>query len=159
MATLYSPEMQRLVNNDAGGIPMQLPKAAYINGKERVQTAVITLASQAIGDVIHLFRVPKAAVILGFSHVTDTSLGVATVAIGNIHAGNSAIYKAAAVFTAIDTPTAFGKAAKIGYDLATGTCYSIEDKDSLYEDIILTIAAAAFPASGRYVVTCRYAVE
>lgn len=158
MTQLYSAEMQKVANNLAG-LPMDLPKSALLSGKTRWQVATIALAAQTTSDVIHIARIPKGAVLLGFLMNTDTSLGSSTIAFGNAHSGNSAKYKAAAAFTATDTPTWVMKAAGAGLDLSLATCYDINDKDSPYEDIIITIAAATMPASGRFVVATLYATE
>jgi hypothetical protein len=158
MAILYSPEMQALVNNDAGGVPMVLPKAGLINGKLRVQVATITLAGQTTADQIHFARIWRDAILLGFRHTTDTSLGSSTVAFGTVHAGESAKFKSAATFTATNTPTMTGLASAIGRDLSADTLYDINDQVRNYVDMVITIGAASLPASGRYIVETWYTV-
>ncbi|MGD9614936.1 MAG: hypothetical protein AB7H90_02935 [Alphaproteobacteria bacterium] len=158
MAIRYSVETQKIVGN-AGGAIQELPKAAYIRGKVRVQVATIPLFSQANGDQIFIARLPKDGVPLGWEAVTDTSLGSSTIAIGTVHSGESAKFKAAATFTTTNTPTRMGLASAIGRDLSADTLYDINDRVTPYVDIVLTIGAADFPASGRLVIVTYYSVE
>lgn len=117
-------------------------KASAIDGYEaRVRRfrAPITLASQASGDTIVLADIPAGFLFAGGEITTDTSLGTATVAIGNSTTAGK--YRAAAVFTATDTPTNFGTAATLAGSASTAT-----------ERVILTVGTAALPASGKLVV-------
>ncbi|MGL5363061.1 MAG: hypothetical protein ACRDBH_09285, partial [Bosea sp. (in: a-proteobacteria)] len=66
------------------------------------------------------------------------SLGSSTIAVGT--AASAAKYKAAAVLTATETPTAYGKGAALAEDALT-----------VDTEILLTVAAAALPASGNLV--------
>src|SRR6187402_231462 len=70
--------------------------------------ATITLASQASADTIVLADLPAGYVFAYGILTSSVTLGAATVAIGV--SGTAAKYKAAAVFTAVDTPTLFGTA-------------------------------------------------
>ena len=110
-----------------------------IRARPRVQTEVITMAAQATSNTI-----PVATADTGWSFLfgiisTTATLASATIAIGIT--GSTAKYKAAAVFTATDTPTFFGKAAVIGVKLTAP------------ETLIITIAAAALPVAGTLVVS------
>lgn len=159
MALITSAEMAIVLAN-VSGAPFVALKSNQWKGKKRVQMATVALASQADGTTAHLFRIPKRARLLGFIGVTDTSLGSAAIAIGNIHSGNSAAYKASAAFTATDTPTLWGKMAAMGLDLDGVTCYDYADAvSSAYMDIIATFAGAALPSSGTLKVFCLYVVE
>lgn len=101
--------------------------------------ATIPLASQASGDTIVLGDIPANS-ILAFGVLTsDTSLGAATLAIGD--ASSAAKYRAASTFTATDTPTPFGKASAVSGAQSTDV-----------ERVIATIGTAALPASGTAVV-------
>lgn len=122
-----------------GQLPIQPPEAGQaINSKVHVFRNVITMASQPTTDTQLLARVPAGYVILGGELITDTSLGSATIAVGI--AGTAAKYKAAAVLTATDTVTPYGKAAAVAEGpLTTDT------------EILATIATAALPSSGTLV--------
>lgn len=98
--------------------------------------ALVTYASQAAADVIRLFKLPKGVLpVVGILNA-DTSSGSTTIAIGN--STTAAKYKAAAAFTATDTPTLFGKAAAVG-GITPAT---------VEEEVLATLAAATAPSSG-----------
>lgn len=102
--------------------------------------ASITLASQASTDTVVLADLPAGFTFAYGVLTSSVTLGSSTVAVGN--ATTPAKYKAAAVFTAVDTPTMFGTAIA-GAAQAAGTAT---------ERVILTVGAAALPASGTLVV-------
>lgn len=163
MPTLLGTNMTKITGN-AGGAVQQLIEA-YYNGKDYAFVESVVLASQAIGSLIAVARIPVPFVPLGFTLLTDTSLATATVAIGNAGAGNSAIYKAAGTFTTTDTPTLFGKTSAMGvpvftgYDSLTGnaTGYASGNQGGAgYEDICLTTAVAALPAAGNLRVISKF---
>jgi hypothetical protein len=110
------------------------PDPGFVDGTVRCFNEEITLATQTTSDTIEVCRLPKGAIPLYGIIETDTSLGAATAAIGIT--GSTGKYRAAAVFTALNTPTLFGVGAAIGEALAAE------------ETVIITIAAASFPASG-----------
>lgn len=135
MAQTYSTELQPTQLS-----PAQLASATSGYGARLHRyRASITLASQASGDTVVLAKIPAGQCFAHGVIVTDTSLGTATVAVGN--SSSAAKYKAAAVFTATDTPTLFGKAAAVA-----------GDPSSAQEDVLLTVGTAALPASGQLVV-------
>lgn len=135
MAQTYSTELQPTQLS-----PAQLPSATSGYGARLHRyRASITLASQASGDTIVLANIPAGQCFAGGDLVTDTSLGTATVSIGN--ASSAAKYRAAAVFTATDTPTQFGKAAAVAAAPSTSQ-----------EQVLLTVGTAALPSSGQLVV-------
>ena len=131
MATTQSKEYKDLLDG-------KIVAENEVNAKLRRFKATITLASQASGDVIQLFKVPA-----GYSFVTgilnaSASLATATVKIGT--AADDDKYRASAVHTAT-TPTLFG--AQDGF---------VKGGNTADELVILTVGTAALPASGTLVV-------
>lgn len=114
----------------------------YLAGRVRLFREIITLASQPTSNTIVVATPRKGFAFLFGVHATDTSLGSSTVAVGIT--GSTAKYKAAATFTATDTPTVWGKAAAM-------------TKLTAAETVFITIAAAALPSSGTYVVDTYWA--
>ena len=120
--------------------PAQLPSATQgVGARIHRYRASITLASQASGDTVVLANVPAGQCFAGGELVSSVSLGTATVAIGNSTTAGK--YRAAAVFTAVDTPTQFGTAASFAADPSTAQ-----------EQVLLTVGTAALPSSGTLVV-------
>lgn len=112
--------------------------ANELNAKVRVFKATITLASQASGDTVTLFKVPK-----GYSFITgilngSVSLGSSTIKIGT--ADDDDKYRASGTHTAT-TPTLFGDQA--GF---------VSGGNTTDEEIKLTVGTAALPASGTLIV-------
>ena len=141
MATQYGAQMGRLRNT----LPVDLPMAGDIHGRVRVFNEKVVLASQPTSDVIEVARLPKGARVLYGILNSSVSLGSSTLAVGV--AGTPAKYRAAAAFTAVDTPTLFTPAVNAGEALANE------------EIVILTIAAAALPASGTLRVMFFYTLD
>ena len=136
MAQTYSTEMAGLVAN-----PVSLPSGGIVDGNVRVKRATITLASQPSGDTIVIAKKRAGeAFLYGLIHASATLGATATIAIGV--AGTAGKYRAAATHTAT-VPTFFGVNASIEEEIAD-------------EDVIITIAAAALPSSGRLVVDMYY---
>jgi hypothetical protein len=118
-------------------VPVGQVDGSVVNGHVRVHRATITLASQTTSDTI-VIGLPNIGDSFLYGVITtDTSLGSSTVAIGIT--GTTAKYKAAATFTATDTPTLFGKASAL-------------TKLTAAETIFISIGAATFPSSGTLVV-------
>lgn len=135
MAQTYSTELQPTQLS-----PAQLPSATQGYGaRVHRYRASITLASQASGDTVVLANIPAGQCFAGGELVSSVSLGTATVAVGN--ATSAGKYRAAAVFTATDTPTQFGTAASFAGVPSTAQ-----------EQVLLTVGTAALPASGTLVV-------
>lgn len=151
VATVFSDIMTSLTGNSGGGVQV-LPPSYLVYGKRRTLTALITLAAQVAGTVIAVARLPLPSVITDITLLTDTSLGSSTIALGDANSAN--FLSAAATFTATDTPTWKGKAAVLGQELALATDYL--GNIGKYEDLILTIATAALPASGNFTVMTFY---
>ena len=123
----------------------KLIDARFLSGKVRVAVDELTMASQAAGAHNTALHLPIGAVPLFGIVETSLTLGTATLAIGIT--GSTGKYRAAATFTATDTPTLFGVGAAIGEALTAA------------EDVILTTAVAALPASGTLRVFIFYSVE
>lgn len=136
MAKIYAGLLAGL-----GLLPVQPPEAGQgVNANVKVHTQVITLASQPTTDTLVVAKIPAGQKFLYGMLNTDTSLGSATIAIGTAAAAGK--YRAAAVFTATNTPTLFGVEAAADDAPLTAD-----------EEVIITIAAAALPASGGLVVS------
>ena len=117
------------------------PKASSVGARVKRFRATVNLATQTTSDTILLCNLPAGSTLLfGILNAT-VSLGTATIAIGI--SGTTGKYRAAAVFTATDTPTMFGPAAQVG---ASDPALSAD------EPVILTIGTASLPASGTLVV-------
>jgi hypothetical protein len=167
VATLFGTQMGLLTGNSGGAI-QQLPGVNVVGARQRTFVETIALASQASGSVIGVARVPLYAVFLGITLITDTSLGSATVSFGD--ANQAALYGAATTLTAINTPTLIAKADAIGpilngYDSVTGNLVDpfmpqfVGQGGALYEDIVMAIGSAAFPASGTLMVLTDYQID
>jgi hypothetical protein len=141
MAILYSTETAGF-----GTSPVSPPRAPAYGGRVKAIRNVITLASQTTSDAIHLGVIPAGAIPLPGVLAASASLGSSVVAIGtNSTHGSNGQLRAAATFTATDTPTFFGVVAGID-----DTPYSSDTP------IYLTIATANLPASGTLVVILYY---
>jgi len=100
--------------------------------------ATIDYDGQASGDTIVLGELPVGATFLyGVLNASATAGASATIAIGS--AASAAKYRAAATFTAADTPTLFGKASAVVADPLTAA-----------ERVIATVGTAALPNSADY---------
>jgi len=124
--------------------PSTKANGAVQGGRMRRFRATIEYDGQAAADTIVLANVPAG---YSFSHgvmTASATAGVsATIAIGT--AASSGKYRAAAVFTAANTPTPFGVAtAAKAAPLTTA------------ERVIATIAVAALPASADFLVVDLY---
>lgn len=137
MADLYSIETAGVYTR-----PVVKPSAGAYGGRVRRYRGSITLAAQATTDNILLCIIPAGNYFDSGMITSTVTLGAAVVAIGTnkVHASNGQ-YRAAATFTAVDTPTLFGlTAAKAGAALSNDT------------PVYLTIATAALPGAGTLVV-------
>jgi hypothetical protein len=126
-------------------LPVDLPMAGDIHGRVRVFNEKVVLAAQPTSDIVEVARLPKGARVLYGIVNSTVSLGSSTLAIGI--AGNTGKYRTGAVFTATDTPTLFTPAAVAGEALTAE------------EIVILTIGAAALPASGTLRVMLFYTLD
>lgn len=122
------------------------PAATVVGGRLKRLRGSFTLATQTTSDTLVIGALPAGAT-FAFGKITSSvSLGTSTVAIGIT--GTTGKYRAAAVFTAVDTPTDFGLAAHI----ANATPLAAE------ETVFVTIATASLPASGTLVVDLYYSL-
>lgn len=134
--------MAQTFSTDAAGLnasPPTMLNGGVVGGRLRRFRAVVTFASQAAADTIVLTRVPAGNVFAyGMITAGATFGATATIAIGNSTTAGK--YRAAAVHTAT-VPTLFG------------TDTAADDSAlTAHEDVLLTIAVAALPASGTAVI-------
>lgn len=138
MARFYTIEDQLL-----GDVPPRAPGNEAYGGRKRLWRATINLDAPKLSssqngavittaDTVLLGRIPAGMRFAQGRVTSSISLGTSTIAIGN--AASPGKYRAAAVHTAVDTPTPFGTAA------AMAAAASGAD-----EDVILTVAAANLP--------------
>lgn len=139
MAQTYSLEVSPQYATPPGKSP-----GSVQGGRFRRWRSTIPLASQPSADTVVLANIP-AGHTFAFGVITGSvSLGTSTAAIGV--AGAATKYRGAAVNTGVDAPALFGTAAGAAMDPlgASG------------EQVLLTIGAAALPASGTLVVDLYY---
>lgn len=143
MANLYGTIMGMLRNT----FPANLPMASFSHGRVRAFVETVPLAAQANGDTIEVARIPKGAIVLGHIFIASATLGgTATVALGI--PGTPAKYRAAAIFTTVDTPVLIGLANNVaGAPLAAEEIH------------IITVGAAALPGSGTLRVITLYTLD
>jgi hypothetical protein len=145
MAAFYALELGGTsgtsgVTGSVDGVPAFKPTAT--NGEQarvRVSRGSYTLTGTAVttSDVLHVCIIPAGALFYKGWMFSGVTLGSSTVALGI--AGTVAKYKAAATFTAVDTPTPFGIASIV----ASQTPLAADER------IIATIAAANLPVTGQ----------
>lgn len=146
MSAFLSTELGGSANQTAAPTGYK-PRATVYGARLKRMRATITLAAQATTDTLVLANLPAGAT-FAFGILNSTvSLSTSTLAIGI--AGTTGKYRAAATFTATDTPTMFGTAAQAG---AADPALSAE------EQVIGTIAVAALPGSGTLVVDLYYSM-
>lgn len=119
------------------------PDPGFVDGTVRVFAETVTYAAQANGDTIAVARLPKGAVFLHGVLTASVTAGTATIAIGTAAAAGK--YRAAATFTAVNTPTLFG--------VNTGQHSAL----TVEEEVIITVGTAALPGSGTLQVAIYYA--
>lgn len=135
MAQTYSVET-------AGIDSVPVVKASAITSyaaRVRRFRATVNLASQASGDTVVLADIPAGFSFAWGQLVSSVSLGTSTVAVGT--AASAGAFRAAAVFTATDTPTQFGVTAAVAAGALASTTR-----------VLLTVSTAALPASGTLIV-------
>jgi hypothetical protein len=129
MARFYAATAANL--NSPG--KLTLVDAILARGNVKAITALVPLAAQAVNDDVVLGEVKAGDVFLGAILTTAVTLGSSTIALGII--GSTAKYRAAATFTAVDTPTLTGKASQIGVAEAAAAT------------LLLTITGATMPTN------------
>lgn len=152
-ASAYLPEMNTIVSNSGGAIASLNP-VTKTAGRVRNFATTLALASQTNGTTLGVARIPLPAMVTRITMLTDTSLGSSTVALGD--ASDTAKFKAAATFTATDTPTSVGKQSALATVIYSGyDCQSGAAKNG-YTDITMTIGAANLPSSGNFTLMIEY---
>jgi hypothetical protein len=133
--------------NAFNSTPIVKSPPAASAGRVRVLSDTITFASQADTDTIVVGGgyLPKNAQFLYGVITASATLGSATISIGT--AASAAKYRAAAVFTSVNTPTLFGTAA--------GSLSAL----TAAEQILVTVGTAALPASGTLDIQLFYAID
>jgi hypothetical protein len=116
-----------------------------VHGRVRCFNEKVVLNAQPTTDTIEIARLPRGARVLFGLLNSTVSLGSSTISIGP--AGAAAKYRAAATFSAVDTPTFFGPAAAAG------------EPTTAEEIVLITIAAAALPSSGTLRVQIFYVID
>ena len=117
--------------------------ASQLGGKVRAALAEFTCASDAVGVYTVPIRLPRGARVIALYMNASATMGAsATIAIGT--PGADAKYRAAATYTTANTPSFFA------LNAATATPLTTE------EQIIMTVAVASLPASGRLVIGFLY---
>lgn len=152
MAKYFSNEQRFL-----GATPPTPPGDEALGGRKRVYRATIPLdapklspstdgAGVTTADTVSLCKVPAGMRFVEGRITSSVSLGTSTVAIGN--ATTAGKYRAAAVFTAVDTPTLFGTAAAMAAGASGGE-----------EEVLLTVATANLPttAGAKLVIDLEFA--
>lgn len=140
MARIFTPQTITVFD---GTRPPQQALTQRQGAKLRVIEAAINLATTTAittADEVLLGRLPPGAVFeYGIITASATMGASAALAIGTgaTHASNGQ-YRAAAVFTAVETPTMFGLTAAMEAAPVTGET-----------DVFLTVGAANLPTSGR----------
>ena len=125
------------------GLPTFKPSATTGHqARVRVARGSYTLTGTAVttSDTLNIAVMPSGAIFNFGMIASGVSLGSSTVAIGI--SGTTGKYRAAATFTAVDTPTTFGVASA----MANQTPLAGDER------IIGTIAAASLPTSGQSLV-------
>jgi hypothetical protein len=126
-----------------GASPPGLVDGSVQGGRVRVYRERITLAGQTTADTVVLAMPTAGETFLRGTMTTDVSLGAALVAVGS--AANPTKYRAAAAHTQPDVPVNFGRVAAQSTRLA------------LDETVLLSISAAALPATGTLIVDLYFA--
>lgn len=117
-----------------------------MSARRRTALAEFTYAADAVGTYALPMVVPRGARIVDVRLNTSVTLGAtATLAVGTVAAPGR--YRAAATFTTAD------QWVSLGLNAAMGVLLTVD------EQIILTVAAAALPASGRLLVEVQYVID
>jgi hypothetical protein len=114
-------------------------KSTAYGARVKRYRATISVAAQAVGDVVQLAVLPIGCNFAFGILNTTVSLGTATIAVGA--SATPGKYRPAAALTAVDVPTLFATAANESAVESTAE-----------EPVYLTVGTAALPASGTLVV-------
>ncbi|GAA0749548.1 hypothetical protein [Sphingomonas trueperi] len=145
MAKGYSKELVGV--RDGSVVPALKADGRKVLSRRRETLATFDLSqstvAKASGDTNVIGVLPKGHRFAGVRITSSVSLGTATIAIG--YAGAPAAYRAAAVFTAVETPTTAAPTAALTADPV--------DSDT---EIFFTVGTAALPSSGILVMELHY---
>ena len=144
MAAYLSTELGSTANQTAAPTGHK-PTATVYQARLKRLRATFAYASQAVTDTLVVGVLPAGATFAYGILNADTSSGSTTLSVGP--STSAAKYKAAAAFTATDTPTLFGKNAPV-----------IASPLTAEELVIVTLAAATAPASGNLCVDIFYSL-
>lgn len=144
MAAYLSTDLTGSANQTS--VPVGYKPVATVNqARLKRLRGLFTLATQTTSDTLVIGNLPVGATFAYGKLTSSVTLGTSTIAIGIT--GTTGKYRAAAVFTAVDTPTDFGTATQVG-----GSPLTAE------EQVFITIATASLPASGTLVVDLYYSL-
>lgn len=146
MAAYLSTEQGGSANQTAVPVGYK-PRATVYGARVKRMRATFTMNSQTVSDTLVVGTLPSGATFAFGILTASASLATSTLAIGIT--GTTGKYRAAAVSTAVDTPTFFGTAATSG---APDPALSAE------ETVFCTIAVATLPAAGTVVVDLFYSM-
>ena len=146
MAAYLSTELGGSANQTAAPTGYK-PRATVYGARLRRLRGTFTYNSQTTSDTLVVGNLPAGATFAFGVLTASASSGSTTLAIGIT--GTTGKYRAAAAFTATDTPTLFGLASAVG---AADPALSAE------EQVFVTLAAATAPASGTLVVDLYYSM-
>lgn len=146
MAAYLSTELGGSANQTTAPVGYK-PRASVYNGVLKRLRGTFTLNTQTTSDTLVIGNLPAGATFAFGKLTSSVSLATSTLAIGIT--GTTGKYRAAAVFTATDTPTDFGVATVVG---ASDPALSAE------EQVFATIAVASLPASGTLVIDLYYSM-
>lgn len=142
------------VNGASGAVrttavdPGYKPRATVQGGVVKRLRGTFTLSATAVttADTLVIGNLPPGATFCyGILTASATMGATATLAIGTT--GATGKYRAAAIFTAADTPTLFGVNTQVG---AADPALSAE------EQVFVTIGAASLPTAGTLIVDLYY---
>lgn len=157
-ATLWGTEMTQIIGNVSGGgnMPQNLLMSLN-NGRQYCFIGNLALAGQASGSVIGIARIPVPYTMISIQMLGSVSLGTSTIAIGSPSDSSQAGFWSPAATSTVTTPQVLGVYGSlgvpifVGYDALTGQAATYQpghQGGGQYDDIILTVGAAALPASG-----------
>lgn len=146
MAAYLSTELGGSANQTSAPVGYK-PRATVYGARVKRLRGTFTLNTQTTSDTLVIGNLPAGATFAYGVLTASVSLSTSTIAVGI--SGSTGKYRAAATFTATDTPTMFGTAATVG---ATDPALSAE------EQVYVTIATASLPASGTLVVDLYYSM-
>lgn len=145
MAKGYSKEMVGV--RDGSVVPALKADGRKVHSRRRETIATFDLSqstvAKASGDTNVIGVIPKGHRFAGIRITSSVSLGSSTIAIG--YAGAPGAYRAAATFTAVETPTTVALTAAITADPVENDV-----------EVFFTVGAATLPSSGLLVIELLY---